>query len=131
VPERGDPNREMKPQDAAPRLDGELRSAISQAIVSIHAEHYGKGATQAKTYVWDNLVVCVLRDVLTTAERTLVDAGRADAVRELRSTFQSSMEQTFRAEVERLTARRVQSLLSQVDPAAELAIQVFLLEPYD
>jgi uncharacterized protein YbcI len=116
-------------QEVAPRLDGALRSAISQAIVSIHAEHYGKGATQAKTYVWDNLVVCVLREVLTTAERTLVEAGRTDAVRDVRSTFQSSMEQTFRSEIERLTGRRVQSFMSQVDPVGELAVHVFLLDP--
>jgi len=54
-------------------IDGTVRSAISQAVVRIHAEHYGKGATQAKTYVWDNLVVTVLRDLLTVAERTLVE----------------------------------------------------------
>jgi uncharacterized protein YbcI len=110
-------------------MDGALRSAISQAIVRLHAEHYGKGATQAKTYVWDNLVVTVLRDVLTTAERTLVAVGRADTVREVRTTFQSTMERTFRSAVERLTGRRVQSFLSQVDPASGLGIEVFVLEP--
>ena len=112
-------------------MDGALRSAISQAIVRLHAEHYGKGATQAKTYVWDNLVVTVLRDVLTTAERTLVDVGRADTVREIRTTFQSTMERTFRSAVERLTGRRVRSFLSQVDPASGLGVEVFVLEPLD
>jgi hypothetical protein len=41
------------PATAPLPMDGAVRSAISQAIVRIHAEHYGKGATQAKTYVWD------------------------------------------------------------------------------
>jgi uncharacterized protein YbcI len=108
-----------------------LRSAISQAIVRIHAEHYGKGATQAKTYVWDNLVVCVLRDVLTTAERTLVGVDRADAVRDVRTTFQYTMEQTFRSAVERLTGRHVQSFMSQVDPQNGLGVEVFVLAPLD
>jgi uncharacterized protein YbcI len=112
-------------------IDGALRSAISQAIVRIHAEHYGKGATQAKTYVWDNVVVCVLRDVLTVAERTLVDVGRADTVRELRTTFQCSLEPTFRTAIERLTGRRVHSFMSQVDPANGLGVEVFVLEPVD
>ena len=67
-----------------PAIDGAVRSAISQAIVRIHAEHYGKGATQAKTYVWDNLVVTVLRDVLTVAERTLIDVDSPDTVRDVR-----------------------------------------------
>jgi uncharacterized protein YbcI len=110
-------------------IDGAVRSAISQAIVRIHAEHYGKGATQAKTYVMDNVVVTLLRDVLTVAERTLIEADRAETVRELRAAFETSMEQTFRAAVERLTGRRVQSFMSQVDPASGLGVEVFVLEP--
>jgi uncharacterized protein YbcI len=114
-----------------PTIDGAMRSAISQAIVRIHAEHYGKGATQAKTYAWDNLLVTVLRDVLTVAERTLVDVGRADTVRDVRTTFQFTMEQTFSSAVERLTGRRVLSFMSQVDPAHGLGVEVFVLEPLD
>jgi uncharacterized protein YbcI len=131
VPSDPDVPRRTGPEVAPPPIDGALRSAISQAIVRIHAEHYGKGATQAKTYVWDNLVVTVLRDVLTTAERTLVDVGRTDTVRDVRTTFQFTMEQTFRSAIEQLTGRRVQSFLSQVDPANGLGVEVFVLEPVD
>jgi uncharacterized protein YbcI len=119
------------PELGPPAIDGALRSAISQAIVRIHAEHYGKGATQAKTYAWDNLLVTVLRDVLTVAERTLVDVGRPDAVRDVRATFQHTMEQTFRSAVERLSGRRVHSFMSQVDPVTGLGVEVFVLEPLD
>ena len=111
------------------RSDGAMRSAISQAIVQLHAEHYGKGATQAKTYLWDNLVVTVLRDVLTTSERTLVRAERAETVRDVRSAFQTTMEPHFRAAVERITGRRVVSFMSQVDPHNSVGIEVFVLEP--
>jgi uncharacterized protein YbcI len=121
----------MEEDAGPPPIDGALRSAISQAIVRIHAEHYGKGATQAKTYAWDNLVVTVLRDVLTTAERTLVGVDRADTVREVRSTFQFTMEATFREAVERLTGRRVHSFMSQVDPSRGVGVEVFVLEPVD
>jgi uncharacterized protein YbcI len=112
-----------------PAIDGAVRSAISQAIVRTHADAYGKGATQAKTYVWDDLIVTVLRDVLTVAERTLIGVDRADTVREVRTAFQFSLEQAFRAAVERLTGRRVHSVMSQVDPANGLAVEVFVLEP--
>jgi len=115
----------------SPRRERALRSAISQAIVRIHAEHYGKGATQAKTYAWDNLVVTVLRDVLTTAERTLVGQGRGDNVRDFRTTLQVTMEPTFRSTIERLTGRRVQSFMSQVDPDNGVGVEAFVLEPVD
>jgi uncharacterized protein YbcI len=97
--------------------------------VRIHAEHYGKGATQAKTYVWDDVVVCVLRDVLTVAERTLVEADRADTVREVRATFRTALEGTLRAAVEEQAGRRVLSYMSQVDPCEGTGVEVFLLEP--
>ena len=111
--------------------DGQMRSAISQAIVQLHAEHYGKGATQAKTYLWENLVVTVLRDVLTTSERTLVRAERSETVRDVRNVFQSTMEPHFRAAVERITGRRVASFMSQVDPLNGVGVEVFVLEPGD
>jgi len=112
-------------------IDGTVRSAISQAVVRIHAEHYGKGATQAKTYVWDNLVVTVLRDLLTVAERTLIEVDRTDTVRDVRMKFQLSLEPKFRGAVEQLTGRRVHSFMSQVDPANGLGVEVFVLEPLD
>src|SRR5688500_14606594 len=116
--------RPVAPLVPAP-MDGATRAAISQAIVRIHAEHYGKGATQAKTYVWDNVVVVVLRDVLTAAERTLVSVDRSDTVREVRSVFQLSLEPTFRSTLERLTGRRVESFMSQVDPEKGLGVEIF------
>ena len=127
------PDAPTAPTRSAPRtqMDGAMRSAISQAIVRIHAEHYGKGATQAKTYVWDDLVVTVLRDVLTTAERTLIEVDRAETVRSVRTTFQFTMEATFRAAIERLTGRRVLSFMSQVDPQNGLGVEVFVLEPVE
>lgn len=110
-----------------PGVDGAVRSAISQAIVQIHAERYGKGATQAKTYAFDDVIVTVMRDVLTPVERTLTDAGRADAVRELRAAFQDAMGPTLVAAVEELTGRGVSSLMTQVDPAGGIALAAFVL----
>ena len=34
-------------------------------------EHYGRGPIKAKTYVLDNLIVCVLSDGFTAFERTI------------------------------------------------------------
>jgi uncharacterized protein YbcI len=112
-------------------IDGAVRSAISQAIVRIHADAYGKGATQAKTYAFDNLIVTVLRDVFTTVERTLIELDRPDTVREVRTTFQTMMRDSFVAAVEELTGRRVESFMSQIDPASGMGVEVFVLVPED
>jgi uncharacterized protein YbcI len=125
------PERAPEPASGGMRtgIDGAVRAAISRAIVRIHAEHYGKGATQAKTYAFDTLIVTVLRDVFTTVERTLIELERPDTVREVRTTFQTMMGASFVAAVEELTGRRVESFMSQVDPQSGMGVEVFVLEP--
>jgi uncharacterized protein YbcI len=107
---------------------GQVAAAISNAIVGIHSKHYGKGPTKAKTYLIDDMVVCVMQDVFTTVERTLIDAGRGDLVREVRTTFQYSLRDEFRDAIGSIVRRPTHSFMSQIDCEADMAIEFFLLE---
>jgi uncharacterized protein YbcI len=113
---------------AVPLTGGALRSAVSQAMVRLYATAYGKGATQVKTYAQDTLLVTVMRDVLTPAERTLIQAGREDEVRSLRDSFQQVMRPQFIARVEQLTGRRVEAFTSQIDPRGDVVVEAFVLD---
>src|SRR3954454_2323161 len=86
---------------------GTLLTAISNRIVGILREHYGRGPTKAKTYVLDDLIVCVMRDGFTAIEQTMMKGGQQERVVELRQDFQVLMETHYREEVERLTGRKV------------------------
>ena len=107
---------------------GQLAAAISNAIVGIHSKHYGKGPTKAKTYLIDDTVICVMQDVFTTVERTLIDNGKGELVREVRTTFQYALRDDFRGAVEEITGRPVRAFMSQIDCDGDLAIEFFLLE---
>jgi uncharacterized protein YbcI len=107
---------------------GEMLAGISTAIVGLYREHFGKGPTKAKTYALDDVVICVLRDGLTTVEKTLFDRGRADTVREVRSAFQDAVAERFTSAVESLTGRRVVAFMSQAHVDPDLAIEVFFLD---
>jgi uncharacterized protein YbcI len=107
---------------------GEVLAGISSGIVGLYREHFGKGPTKAKTYVLDDLVICVLRDGLTTVERTLFAKGKADSVREMRTAFQDAVADKFNAVVEGLTGRRVIAFMSQAHVNPDLAIEVFFLD---
>ena len=117
----------MPTSDAPQR--GRLLAAISTAMVRLHAEYYGKGPTKAKSYYWDDLVVCVLQDGFTTIEKTLVAAGEEDAVRHIRATFQRAMREKFVGAVEELTGRKVISFLSSTGVDPDRDVETFLLEP--
>jgi uncharacterized protein YbcI len=107
---------------------GQLAAAISNAIVGIHSRHYGKGPTKAKTYLIDDTVVCVMQDVFTTVERTLIEAGKGELVREVRTTFQYSLRDEFKDAVSDIVGRAPRAFMSQIDCDADMAIEFFLLE---
>ncbi|HEX4718674.1 MAG TPA: DUF2294 domain-containing protein [Thermoleophilaceae bacterium] len=107
---------------------GQLAAAISNAVVGIHSKHYGKGPTKAKTYLIDDTIVCVLQDVFTTVERTLIEAGKGDLVREVRTTFQYALRDEFIDAVAAIVGRTPRAFMSQIDCGADIAIEFFLLE---
>jgi uncharacterized protein YbcI len=54
---------------------GDVLTAISDGLVGLLKEFYGRGPTQAKTYYHDDLVVCLLRGGFTRVEQTFSTAG--------------------------------------------------------
>jgi uncharacterized protein YbcI len=107
---------------------GKLAAAISNAIVGIFREHFGRGASRVRTVMGADYVITFLEDIYTPVERTLIEAGRFEAVNETRAAFQDVMQERFSGEVERLVGRKVIGFLSQnhVDP--DLAVETFILE---
>jgi uncharacterized protein YbcI len=108
---------------------GEALAEVTNGIVRLFSEYYGRGPTRAKSYLLDDAyVVTVLRDTLTTVERTLADTGHGDQVRAVRLTFQEAMAETFKAVVEEALGRRVVSYHSQLLIDADMGFELFVLE---
>jgi uncharacterized protein YbcI len=110
-------------------LGGQLLSELSNAMVALHREHFGRGPGAARSVIMDGIVVCILSDVYTQVEKTLIRAGQVNRVRETRVMHQLAMREEFIAPVERLTGRRVQAFVSAVHFDPDLAIETFVLEP--
>jgi uncharacterized protein YbcI len=108
---------------------GKLSAAISNAIVGIHREYFGRGARRTRTVMGADYIICFLEDIYTPVERTLIDAGRFPAVQATRSAFQDTMRDNFVEAVERLSERKVVGFLSQVHVDPDLAVETFILEP--
>jgi uncharacterized protein YbcI len=107
---------------------GEVLAAVSNGIVQIFSEFYGRGPTKAKTYINDNFVLTVLEDILTTVEQTLVDRGREDLVREVRLSFQEAVAPRFKEAVQVATGRKVLTYHSQVTFHPVMGFEIFVLD---
>lgn len=101
---------------------------ISNAMVGLKKQYYGKGPTQAKTYINDNYVFCVLQGGLTRNEETLLEHGQQDLVRQYRLRFQEAMKETTMKAVEEITGRRVIGYHSQIVFDPEYGFEIFVLD---
>lgn len=113
----------MSVEDAS----GERLAEVSNAVVQIFSECYGRGPTKAKSYAFDDYVVCVLEDILTTVERTLVNNGQEGLVRRVRLTFQEIEAERFRAAVSEAMGRPVLAYHSQVTFDPVVGFELFVL----
>lgn len=110
---------------------GDVLTAVSNGLVALLKEFYGKGPTRAKAYYHDDLVVCLLRGGFSRVEQTLLDGGRGAAVIEQRMAFQELMRDRFIEVVERATGRSVIGFMSGNEQDPDLMCEVFVLDPTD
>ena len=115
----------MAGDDAA--KGGKALVELSNAMVALHRENFGRGPGAARSFLAGEMVVCALSDIYTAAERTLIDAGEAEHVRRTRTLHQEALEGEYKASVERVLGRSVLAFLSAVHVDPDMAVEVFLL----
>ena len=107
---------------------GELLVALSNRIVGIYKELYGKGPVKVRTWYLEDLILCVVRGGLTRSEMTFVEIGRGDRVVLQRGTFHDAASPVFTQAVEDVTGRSVETTLHSTDEEHDVSTLVFLLE---
>ena len=123
----------MNPPDAqsTTRTHGDMLTAVSDGMVALLKEFYGRGPSRAKSYYEDDLVVCLLRGGYTRVERTLLEGGRGSSVIQQRMEFQELMRERFEAVIEGATGRKVIGFMSGNQQHPDMMCEVFILSPTD
>src|SRR6188472_874426 len=107
---------------------GRTLAAVSNAIVKLHKEQFGRGPTHARTdFAGRDTLVCTLENALLPAEKAMVESGRTDRVREGRTALQAATEELFIRAIEDILDRKVRAFASAIDPAAGVVFEVFSL----
>ena len=109
---------------------GPVTMRVSDELVRLYKDLFGRGPTKAGTH-WagDNILICTLENSLTPAERSMVEMGEYQRLRDLRMFFQHARENDFRETIERITGRQVRAFVSGIDPVTDVSAEVFYLEP--
>ena len=114
-----------------PSTRGEVLTAISDGMVALLKEFYGRGPSRAKSYYQDDLVVCLLRGGFSQVEQTLLEGGRGSAVIQQRMEFQDLMRDRFEAVIKAATGRDVIGFMSGNQQGPDIMCEVFILAPTD
>jgi uncharacterized protein YbcI len=118
------PDRRLNPDPGT----GNLNAALARAIVRIHRNVVGRGPTKAQAFFRHNVVVILMREVLTPLERTLAANDGADSVRAIRRECREAMNADLQQAVESLTGCEVEVCLGDTDVEADTAVLVFTLD---
>lgn len=117
-------------EPATEQSAGEALQAVSNAMVKLHKEQMGRGPTSARShFAGPDTLVCTLENSLLPAERTMVEMGEHQRVRETRMFLQVASQQQFIDAVEALVPRKVRAFASATDPAQGVVFEVFSFEP--
>ncbi len=110
---------------------GSMAAAISNRVVRTTSEYTGRGPTKARTYINGDVVTVVLKDTPTKGERSLVSDGLDELVLTTRKAFQGTMRHELIGGVEEILRRKVVAFLSDNHIEPDIAVEVFLLAPYE
>ena len=114
--------------DSEPLSGGELNAAVTREVVRIHSESHGRGPKKAFSFHNGNVLVTILEEVLTPAERKLAGNGESEAVLRMRDLYQRSMAAELKRCVETITGREVIALMSDNHLDPDMAIETFILD---
>jgi len=115
---------------AHPPIDESVLTAVTDAMVELHRRYHHRTPVTAKTtLLGTDLLVCVLGDVFTDVEKTMIEMQRAPIVQETRSAFQEAMQHRFIDAVQRITGRRVLVFISNSHVGPDLEMELFMLAP--
>jgi uncharacterized protein YbcI len=99
-------------------------------MVALHERYHGRKPATARTQMMgDDMLACLLGDVYTDIEKTMIELQRQAVVHETRSTFQHTMERRFISAVERITDRRVIEFISAHHVGPDIELELFVLAP--
>jgi uncharacterized protein YbcI len=115
-----------------PTEASQLETRIADQMALLQAHYYGVPPKEARAYVIPGeLVVVVLRETFTPAEKVLIGNGDAEAIQHSRRRFQQLSREDFGAVVEQATGEQVESFLSETNLEKEVAVEIFLMAGED
>lgn len=111
---------------------GRIEAAISEALIKFEKEYMGRGPTETRTFIVDDMIIVRLRGVITRAEHHLANSGGDGRGRELiKETRMQLIEQArpvLESAIRDIVGVGIQSLHTDISTRTGERLIVFTLE---
>ena len=111
------------------RTKGQIEAEISDAMVRLHRERTGRGPTQARAYIVEDMIIVRLQEVLTPAERQLTGNPHGQS---LVKQFHQQMHEIARRSLEQIvegaTGCHVTSIHNDVSTKTGEQVAIYVLD---
>ncbi|MFW5856482.1 MAG: DUF2294 domain-containing protein [Planctomycetota bacterium] len=115
-----------------PESKGRLEAAISDALIQFEKEYMGRGPTETRTFLVDNMVIVRLRGVITRAEYHLANSdedGRGrELIKETRMQLIEKARPVLESAIREIVGVGIQSLHTDISTRTGERLIVFTLE---
>ena len=98
-------------------------------MVAVVREAIGRGPKRARTFIHEDVILCLLEETMTPLERTLQEQHQDGALRDVRELLHAAMAPQASQQVEALTGRTVTATLADHHRQPDAGVLVFLLAP--
>ncbi len=115
-----------------PESKSRLEAAISEALIKFEKEYMGRGPTETRTFIVDNMVIVRLRGVITRAEYHLANSdedGRGrELIKETRMQLIEKARPLLEAAIRDILGVGIQSLHTDISTRTGERLIIFSLE---
>ncbi len=118
------------PETIARKSRAEIEMEISRAIIHFEKEFMGRGPTETRTYLVDDLIVVRLKGVLTPAERKLIRSRSQRSLyllKQVRNELLSGGRPMLETLLQDIVGVRVQSIHTDISTKTGECVIVFSL----
>ena len=111
------------------RSKGEIEAAISEAMVRFELDYMGRGPKEARSHIFEDLIVVRLKGMLTPAEQQLTKTvDGVELIKKMRSTIIDNAKAEFARVISTNTGVGVRDILTDISTLSGERIFVFILE---
>lgn len=115
-----------------PESKGRIEAAISEALIKFEKEYMGRGPTETRTFIVDDMIIVRLRGVITRAEHHLANSGEdgrgRELIKETRMQLIEKARPVLESAIRDIVGVGIQSLHTDISTRTGERLIVFTLE---